>query len=364
MESTSHIFKSLGFAIPSTDYVAATATKELVTPSSAVVATLLDFWKRHFTTMLAVILASGVSAIFLNNNGSNNSNSLNQTATAKTDIPVVSSSVEQAGFSVHQSGIAATEKKSNIRRSSFNSSPSATVASGRNSIPVQSEIAMSDDNASSDATIESPSDSPALVILSNSGIISNNAYSNIRADRGNIFVPSSSDFQGFNLTSGNRDYSIQLRRLGTSSVTSINLPAQSNSILANWGLGITRKLDNNFSIGIEIGSEQFAQNFKSVSQGENMVNRQNPLMFWYGGLVRYNYNLQSFGNMLTPFAQIFAGGTSVGFLARPQIGVVLNPYRFFNLSLGAEAAYMWYNVQGTSYRTDKYGLTIGAGINF
>lgn len=152
----------------------------------------------------------------------------------------------------------------------------------------------------------------------------------------------------------------------------------SKSPLENAALSISYNLDIHQSIGIEIGQESFSRQTMTAYEvligdpktglwTKSTIDQRTPvnnLLTWFGAF--YNYSLPEvriFGS-IHPFAQVFAGATSQGPLAKGMLGFEFHPDNSLHFRIGAETSYLNYAFQGTRQSSVKYGLTAGLGVSW
>ncbi len=87
-------------------------------------------------------------------------------------------------------------------------------------------------------------------------------------------------------------------------------------------------------------------------------------MIWFAATYRMTFKDVLVSHIFYPYAQLSAGGTSVGPITKLQGGVVWNVFATVNINLGAEAGYLFYNVNGNILTSNKIGFTGGVTIGF
>ena len=172
-------------------------------------------------------------------------------------------------------------------------------------------------------------------------------------------------------------FAIAIRTIGFQQFGSGISPA-SKSPLENAALSISYSLDIHQSVGVEIGQENFSREImipfevligdprtglwtKSTIEQRTPVNN---LLTWFGAF--YNFSLPEvriFG-LIHPFAQVLAGATSQGPLAKGMLGFEFHPDNSLHFRIGAETSYLNYAFQGTRQSSVKYGLTAGLGVSW
>ncbi len=149
--------------------------------------------------------------------------------------------------------------------------------------------------------------------------------------------------------------------LGTAPPTNIT---RNDIIWNNATLIFNYRLDNSNFIGIEIGWQDFPQEFTRTINQNIFEQKQMPVLF-YGG-ASYSYNLSPLFNLETmePFSQFSIGGTSIGPVFGAALGTYINIYKNFGLNLTGNFNILLYNVEDKIYTSDKFGLKIGLFYGF
>lgn len=170
---------------------------------------------------------------------------------------------------------------------------------------------------------------------------------------------------------------ITLRTIGFQQFGS-GISPTTKSPFENAAVSISYALDIHQSVGIEIGQEGFLRHTIAPYEiligdprtglwTKNTIEQRttvNNLLTWFGAF--YNYSLPElriFGS-IHPFAQVFAGATSQGPLAKGMLGFEFHPDNSLHFRIGAESSYLNYAFQGTRQSSIKYGLTAGLGVSW
>lgn len=171
------------------------------------------------------------------------------------------------------------------------------------------------------------------------------------------------------------DLSVEFRNLQGYSLVNIDEVKSSDDIwITNMALAISYNIGDNYAIGIEIGNERFAQEFKEITPNQTYNHIQNPTLTWYGGFLRKEFSDWGFSDMLYPYAQAFVGGAiangssefyeHLGPLGKATLGVHWQASPNVTFNLGAEASWLLYQFQNNIYNTGKVGVTYGVNIGF
>ncbi|MCO5249962.1 MAG: hypothetical protein M9949_00895 [Candidatus Kapabacteria bacterium] len=129
----------------------------------------------------------------------------------------------------------------------------------------------------------------------------------------------------------------------------------------SWSGAFLYSINDFSTIGLVVGVESFNQDFKT-SDGLHYL--QSPELLWFAASYRYTAKDLFVPHIFYPYAQLSAGGTSVGPITKGQVGVIWNVFSTVNLNLGAEVGYLFYNVNGNIHNSSKIGFTSGVTIGF
>lgn len=159
--------------------------------------------------------------------------------------------------------------------------------------------------------------------------------------------------------------SLQIRGFTTRSIPELNIPPLDNPVMNNMAIGLFYKFDKSMQVGIEVGQENFMQEYHQYEFGSLKRDiKQNYTAFWTG--VSFQYNIAEYGHTqkLYPFTRVFLGGTNIGPLLRGMIGIQFDYENSFSLFIGIESTSLIYRYSGNTFSTYKLGLTFGGSVNF
>lgn len=159
--------------------------------------------------------------------------------------------------------------------------------------------------------------------------------------------------------------SLQIRGFTTRSIPELNIPPLDNPVMNNMAIGLFYKFDKSMQVGIEVGQENFMQEYHQYELGSLKRDiKQNYTAFWTG--VSFQYNIAEYGHTqkLYPFTRVFLGGTNIGPLLRGMIGIQFDYENSFSLFTGIESTSLFYRYSGNTFSTYKLGLTFGGSVNF
>lgn len=156
-------------------------------------------------------------------------------------------------------------------------------------------------------------------------------------------------------------FMVQARGISSSPLATVSVPAQS-SWLDNAGLSMLYQLSDHHGVGIEFGSETFAQVFEGVRNGQRIRYEQQPSASWAG--IFYRYQHRPIAEGFLPFAQVFAGGSRFGPIGRATVGMSYAPAGPLTFLVGVEGAMMAYQFQDAWFTSTNLGLTYGVAVRF
>ncbi len=150
-------------------------------------------------------------------------------------------------------------------------------------------------------------------------------------------------------------FSIRSLGIWEASSPEVSLPSRAPLGLRNIALGIASELSTAHSIGIELGSEDFPQEFHSST---GVLYRQRPTLLWAGAWYRWTPPTPH----LRPFIQATLGGTLLGPLGKASLGAIVPLRAGLQLSVGVEGTLLAYRFDSRWFVTRKLGLTYGIAI--
>jgi len=367
-ESTNYIFSNLGLSVPPAEKPAPVAP----IPPSLFEKHILSYYNKYLTTALTAIISVALTSMFflLYQSDFTNSN-INTASVVKQN---------QNNYNYPVSTNFETTSKSNDLASSKNSNESKNPNNDRQNIKyiyLNSNTQNNDNNSQ---------------ILADNGNLKDNSNS-IKNSNDELFVLASSTIPKNNIRQNNLGnnnvnnnslgiYTIDLSSLGQfqenetnltlqwRNITSRsgnlpeNLPSAQEPLFINQGIALIYKLDDNNSFGIEIGQEHFLQQFVRKIGEQDYIYTQNPVLFWYGGFYKLSMPSIGYKNIIIPYAQVFAGGTTAGVIGRGQLGIQYNYDNFLKFYVAGEFSSLFYNVQNKINRTDKFGITYGLSLSY
>ncbi|HPO63735.1 MAG TPA: hypothetical protein PK762_11705 [Candidatus Kapabacteria bacterium] len=367
-ESTNYIFSNLGLSVPPAEKPAPVAP----IPPSLFEKHILSHYNKYLTTALTAIISVALTSMFflLYQSDFTNSN-INTASVIKQN---------QNNYNYPVSTNFETSAKNNDLASSNNSNESKNPNNDKQNIKyiyLNSNTQNNDNNSQIFAENQNQKDNSNIIknsteesfVLASSSIPNKNIKQNKLGSNNvnnnplsiyTIDLNSLGQFQG-----NETNLTLQWRNITSrSGNVPENLPSAQEPLFINQGIALIYKLDDNNSFGIEIGQEHFLQQFVRKIGEQDYIYTQNPVLFWYGGF--YKLSLPSIGykNIIVPYAQVFAGGTTSGVIGRGQLGIQYNYDNFLKFYVAGELSSLFYNVQNKINRTDKFGITYGLSLSY
>ena len=408
LEATNKIFASLGFSIPTEEFLKSLAGDTVATSP---ISSIKRFWVKHFALnviLLFLLFMSGTMLVMnpdiFNTKGGTNAGIIkeqnvnkenNNNFSGMSSIPIVRSIAGDQGNNPniadngsvvrHSSRIPRTNNNnifgtnSNSGIQSGNSANTVDIGNGANLSgnglnQNQRENIFSDNELISDASQDMNLTNSAYRRVNSSMSTNSNVLVNPTQSKQDIYRyngPTNFIINPFSLVSvDNSNWTIQVRRLLLNPAQKIDLSQsfdkpEENNWNNNIAFSAMYKTNPYFSFGVEIGWEAFNQIFTFTDgNGQSKSQRQSPQLMWVGASCKLIASDYLWENVVYPYAQFTAGGTSVGTILRGQAGLMLQPSSLFRLNVGYEAAGLLYVVKPTIYGSLNYGFTFGGSVNF
>lgn len=134
--------------------------------------------------------------------------------------------------------------------------------------------------------------------------------------------------------------------------------------LNNTAFGLSYKLSPSHAFGIVLGFENYPQVFNRKVEGLDVVQTQNPVLFYYGVNYRFSPKDWLLKDIVYPYMNVFTGATSIGAIMRSQAGIEWKVYANFAIYAGIDYNLLLYNYDSVIYDTQKTGLKSGISIGF
>lgn len=372
--ATSAVFEKLGMATP----VASVPTP--IPPPANSAATVADsvmhssLVRYGLTAALAVVVTLVTLLLMDDDTGgaltSTASDIVSKTParTLDMDVPVDGTLQRVAGAS--ETGItAAGSALADLHSSSadgagFSDAPAAMVASdeGSNETVSLQELANAQANFGE-------SDSFAAESLSKGALLAV-SLPHLGAPHGSRSVPTVGDFQAADfpavLLPDARRFKMRVNYIGGVSSPDATLntdnPALSNSqSTENVSIDLMYALDEDWSLGLAYGHEQFGQVFRFRNEDNRLLEfRQNPIIDWVGVTGRYRHSDFSLFDATAPYAEVQLGyGTTDAFLGRISAGMSTRLFNLVELDAAWHYSELMYSIPGGRSSSLKRGFTLG-----
>ena len=139
-------------------------------------------------------------------------------------------------------------------------------------------------------------------------------------------------------------------------------PALSNSQSnENVSIDLMYALDEDWSLGLAYGHEQFGQVFRFRDADNRLLEyRQNPMIDWVGVTGRYRNSDLTLFDATAPYAEVQLGyGTTDAFLGRISAGVSTRLFNLVELDAAWHYSELMYSIPGGRSSSLKRGFTLG-----
>ncbi len=123
-------------------------------------------------------------------------------------------------------------------------------------------------------------------------------------------------------------------------------------------------LNEYHSVGVELGWERFAQSFVTNYYGELTEQKQYPRRFLAGLTYRFTYTNLFGTEFISPYTELFTGGSSLGPISKLNAGISLTPLNNFSMNIGYEYGVLYYSVDNKTYNSEKQGFVYRVSYNF
>lgn len=161
-----------------------------------------------------------------------------------------------------------------------------------------------------------------------------------------------------------KKFSLIVRNFIQGSYPDLDVPPLTSPVLNNLGFSLMYDIDDNYSIGLELGQENFLQRYDGIVNGKYTEIEQNFLAFWGGVSFKYNMDpLESLAD-LKPYGKLLIGSTDVGALAKTEIGVGFDLSETILAFVGFDGTTLMYDFKNNMFFTHKYGITYGLSMKF
>lgn len=394
IESTYGVFSSLGFSIPSKEYLNKFGGNGSNNPSKYAAA--LNFWKRNLTTMSIILILTSFSGYVgykaATGGGIFGFGGEKSEISKENEIPItgsfdiynddITADKNYSDGDLHASNSSGKNGIAQVSTESQNSSNASIAANKRRNITgasANSNENLEKSGISNDGVILSDDLANGLpvVFLSESGKMlqydnkyaygfggsENNSAKTVKA------VVINPGFGQFGETSSlpllipqidETRFIFQVRGLNES----FNEPsALTDNFKGNLSFAFYYKPDENHGLGIEAGWENFKQEFDRNIGGKEYKQSQNPMLFWYGLSYRYTAIDLLVPYIFFPYGQVFVGGASTGAVLRTQAGFQFRLHQNVTFLFGYELREHYFKVDNNIYNSERHGMVYGINFN-
>ncbi|MCS7176065.1 MAG: hypothetical protein NZ960_00325 [Candidatus Kapabacteria bacterium] len=149
---------------------------------------------------------------------------------------------------------------------------------------------------------------------------------------------------------------VSIRTIGIWEASSpdIMLPSRAPFGIRNVAAGVFTTVTPEHSVGLEVGSETFPQEFTTR---EGALYRQRPTLLWGGLSYEWSPEVSP-----TPFMRMTLGGTVVGPLAKMWLGLKVPLGASTQAAIGLEGTALFYRLDNRWFVTRKIGLSYGMAL--
>ncbi|MCX6153919.1 MAG: hypothetical protein NT007_07160 [Candidatus Kapabacteria bacterium] len=165
-----------------------------------------------------------------------------------------------------------------------------------------------------------------------------------------------------------QNYSLNIRKMAQGSIPDVNIVPYNEPIINNLAINLMYKINDNHSMGIEIGQEDLMQKFHGKeSDGHEYGYNQAYVAFWTGFSYQYTGSpVKPYDKYfdMRPFIHALIAGTRIGPYIKESVGLELFISDNLLFSLGIEHGLLLYKYQENYFSTNKLGLTYGFSVKF
>jgi hypothetical protein len=163
-----------------------------------------------------------------------------------------------------------------------------------------------------------------------------------------------------------KSYLFELNLIGINSNYTYPNVVLNNSSPIQYTYNITAyyAINENHKLGVSYGKEQFPQQFNRNIDGKNYQQIQNPYLNYYGVDYKYIPTEIFSQSYVLPYINLLGGATSVGPLAKLQLGGEISIFKRLALTAGIENSLLFYNVDNIIYSTNKVNFVYGINLKF
>lgn len=143
----------------------------------------------------------------------------------------------------------------------------------------------------------------------------------------------------------------------------LNLASDEHSFLFGNDVTIMYRINDEHSLGIALGEEEFYQEFTYHTGEQVATYKQIPNYFWGGVSYRYTPTDLKLGESIQPYSKVIAGGAKGGIIAKIEMGVSMRITPSISVFAGGEYGAMVYNIRDKMYNSDKFKFLYGINMS-
>jgi hypothetical protein len=316
------------------------------------------FWSKVWVPVVSAVVATLVtSLLFLNFYDTGGQSG--QPVKSLNKIPVVSSNENiQPEKKIRNNNASANPSAPGVQRKVFRIN-TAPVMTATDDNTISQEIVQGQTENINPIEIAQLDNSNMKFNMLTQSVVKNNNIPLVKSRPNKLLIVSPNKLSELDIT-------LILRGISATSFPNVDAPPGGGKpVFSNFGIGGYVTVVDGLDVGLEVGQENFGQEFYNMSKGELQIIPQNPIIFWAGLNVKGKYvNGIDFLAGAKPYTQLFIGGTVLGPLAKLTGGLEYRWDNGFGILIGIEGGTLLYNNQGTWYSTEKLGFTYGMLYNF
>lgn len=387
---TNQIFNTLGFAIPTAAVVgAASRVNESVWSTIAIAFT--TFFKDYFPAIISFVVGTSLAVavmLGINNNNSNSSEKDNsKMASAKQTQQVQTNPSNQnqqpsMAFAIASDDTKNADKKASgkkerkvkiipistsneAERNEFKKQLVQTIVTNERSTLISELQKLNEDEKNKIIETLTKEKTSLMAELqkqeaereaTQAAITNANIMANQVVLANNNNVPNAIPLKPISPVH-QENSSLLIRYTGMTNMSGTNLVAG----LTNMSFGGMYRIEDYYSIGFDIGNENF-----NLASSDASVGFEKKDVLWFAISNRFstqNY-FSLFDNSLYPIAEIKTGAASNGFIAKGQLGIEFTPERRTSMFVGIENGFLRY-YNGKNWNSlNKNSIIFGLSYHF
>ncbi len=164
----------------------------------------------------------------------------------------------------------------------------------------------------------------------------------------------------------NYPYALELRVFSALSFPQVDLPGLIDPPINNVAIGVQKRLNERWAVGIEFGQETILQRFVVVDGDSRTEYQQNHLGFWLGARAEYRPFESStlYGAEIQAVLRSTVGATRMGPMLRPSAGLSFGISPLVDINLLLESTFFAYQQADVWNLSTKLGTSLGLQVHF